>query len=97
MGGGDEPDERLLDLVAEEASGQTTADDALAVTCHSLLSSIAIAMSSLDAMESPATMASQHGELRQIVRRQLSFIDGRLRELAGGLPNGTLTKRDAAE
>ncbi len=95
--GGDEPDQRYLDLVAEEASGQTTASDALAVVCHSLLGSVATAMSSLDAMEAPTMTPDQQIELRGIVRRKLAFIDDRLRELAGGLPTGSLTQRDKAD
>jgi hypothetical protein len=100
MGGDEpnEPEEQYLDLVAEEAGEQAAAErDALGVLCHSLLSSIATAMSSVDAMEAPTTVPGQQGELRQIVRRQLAFIDGRLRELAGGLPTGSLTQRDKAE
>jgi hypothetical protein len=86
---GDDADQ-YLDLVAEEAAGGSPSD-VLAVEAHSLLSAISTALHSLEAMhatDSPAQMA----ELQGIVRRQLRFIDGRLRELAGGLQEGSLTE-----
>lgn len=82
-------DDKYLDLVAEEAAGEDPSD-VLAVEAHSLLSAISTALHSIEAMEASSTPA-QIAELQGMVRRQLAFIDGRLRELAGGLPAGSLT------
>jgi hypothetical protein len=92
----DEPrdDAPYVDLVAAERAAAAD-HDVLAVTAHSLLSALSTAMSSLDSMASPATPEEDRDELYRIARRQLAAIDARLRELAGGLPSGSLEERES--
>jgi hypothetical protein len=85
----DAGEDDVFDLVAAEADS-SHAEDQLAVVAHRLLSAVSTALHSLGALERAATPDSDRADLQRIIRRQLDFVDARLRELVAGLPAGSM-------